>query len=109
MSGHPAEAVLRSYQVPEGSDTPTPVRPLPNQSPVTGFHPGAPYWKTPASGGPALFSLRRYQVAVDGSYTPMVVVPSPFQSPTTGSQPGAPYWNWPASGRPALFSLRRYQ
>src|SRR5919197_1012045 len=93
--------------VAAGSKAPMPVWPLPVQSPTTGTQPGAPNWKAPASGAPAEFSLRRYQVAVAGSKTPAVAVPLPSQSPTTGTQPGAPYRKTPASALPPVSELRR--
>src|SRR6516162_8506128 len=106
------------YQVMEPGSTTRGVLCAPaNQAADTGSQPGSPNGFTPASGAPALSSLRRYQVAVDGSNTPMPVFfrkmskgpPRTAQWPTTGTQPGAPYWKTPASGGPALSSLRRYQ
>src|SRR5205823_3913374 len=57
---------------PRGLTTPTVNVPSSFQSPTTGVQPGAPYWKGPLSGAPAVLLLRRYQVAVAGSKTPGV-------------------------------------
>ena len=47
------------------------------KAPETGTQPAPPYWNCPASGAPALSSLRRYHVAVVGSNTPMPLCPLP--------------------------------
>src|SRR6516162_9678385 len=68
---------------------PMPVWPLLFQSPATGKAPAKPYWNTPASGAPALASLRRNQVKLLVSKAPMPI--------------------WPAAGGPALLAPRRNQ
>src|SRR5262249_44854331 len=89
--------------------------PSPSQSPTTGLDPSAPYRKEPASGRPALVSLRRFQSPRLGAKTPMVQMPSPFQSPATGtallpprSAVVGPNTKVRSAG-PALLLLRRWK